>query len=277
MLNMRRLLVLPIKLYFPAGLLVIILGATLLAPLISPFDPIEVNLNEVYTAPSSEYFLGTDHMGRDVFSRLLYGGQISLSISVLAVAISGIIGITIGAISGYFGGWIDTIFMRIIETFIAIPSLILILALQAIIQGSVTSMVIIIGLTSWMTTARVVRSQFLELRDKEFVKIARLMGTPPWKIVVVHLLRNSLSGIFVVTIFNCAHAIFTEVSLSFLGIGVPPETPSWGNMLYNAQNDVLTGAWWVAIFPGVMIFLSLLSINFLGEALKERYGIKGNA
>lgn len=245
------------------------------ANVFSPHSPVDVNLKNVFSSPDKDYFLGTDNMGRDIFSRILYGGRVSLSVSILSVLLSTTVGIVFGGISGYIGGWMDGFMMRILDALLAIPTLIIMLALQAIIKGGMTSMIIIIGLTGWMSTARIVRSQFIELKEKDFVRAAYILGTPPWRIIVNHLLRNSLSGIFVIAIFNCAHAVFTEVSLSFLGIGIPPQTPSWGNMLNNAQNDILIGAWWVGVFPGIMIVLSMLSINFLGETLKKKYGIQG--
>jgi ABC-type dipeptide/oligopeptide/nickel transport systems, permease components len=245
------------------------------ANVISTHNPVEVNLKNVYSHPGANNLLGTDNMGRDIFSRILHGGRISLSVSVVSVLISTVVGVLFGGISAYVGGWFDGLMMRILDALLAIPTLIIMLALQAVIHGGVVSMILIIGLTGWMSTARIVRSQFIELKEKEFVQAAYVMGTPHRKIILNHLLRNSLSGIFVIAIFNCAHAVFTEVSLSFLGIGIPPQIPSWGNMLNNAQNDILIGAWWVGVFPGTMIVLSLLAINFLGEALKKKYGVQG--
>ena len=159
--------------------------------------------------------------------------------------------------------------MRFLEAFLSIPSLIFVLAFQAIMQGGMWEMALIIGVTGWFTTARIVRSEFIRLKEAEFVKMAKMFGTPVWKIITGHLLRNSIAPLFVVTMFNFAGAVFIEVSLSFLGIGVPPAIPSWGNMLYYAQNDFLIGAWWIGVFPGVLIFTTILSINFIGEALKD--------
>ncbi|GIP36440.1 ABC transporter permease [Paenibacillus sp. J2TS4] len=257
------------------SLFVIVLMLSLLAPLLAPYDPVEVNLPSVFTPPDSTYLLGTDHMGRDIFSRLLYGGRVSLTVALLSVLLSTFVGTVYGGISGYFGGWLDQIMMRLLDALLAIPTLVIILALQAFVQGGLLSLILIIGLTGWMPVARIIRSQILELKEQTFVKAAQLVGTPAWKIFIVHLLRNSLSALFVITIFQCASAIFTEVSLSFLGIGIPPEMPSWGNMLNNAQNDILLGAWWTALFPGMMIILTLLSINFIGESLKRKFGYKG--
>ncbi|MCR4435090.1 MAG: ABC transporter permease [Clostridiales bacterium] len=263
------------RIFLWGSILTVIILMSVFANLLSAHNPTEVDLKNVFSPPGPENLLGTDGMGRDVFSRILYGGRISLSVSVLSVAISTSVGIAFGGVSGYLGGWLDSAMMRILDAFLAVPTLIVMLALQAIVKGGVFSMILIIGLTGWMSTARIVRSQFAELKQKEFVKAARVLGMPGWKIIMTHLLRNSLSGIFVIAVFNCANAVFTEVSLSFLGMGIPPHIPSWGNMLNNAQNAILTGAWWVGVFPGLMIVMSLLSINFLGEALKRKYGIQG--
>ena len=257
------------------GILLTIILLSVFSNLFTSYSPVDVNLGKVFMQPSKNHILGTDNMGRDVYTRIIYGGRVSLSVSILAVLISTIIGVLFGGISGYIGGWFDSFMMRILDALLAIPSLIIMLALQAIIKGGVVSMILVIGFTGWMSTARIVRSQFIELKEKEFVKAAVILGTPSWRIMLDHLLRNSLSGIFVIAIFNCAHAVFTEVSLSFLGIGIPPQIPSWGNMLSNAQNDILIGAWWVALFPGIMIVISMLSINFLGESLKNKFGLQG--
>lgn len=251
-------------------LLVLILLSSVFAPIISHHSPYEVELAKVLQEPNNIHIMGTDSMGRDIFSRILYGGRVSLSVGIFSVIISTIIGVIYGGISGYFGGRVDSIMMRILDTFLAVPTLIVMLALQSIIRGGVISIILVIGCTSWLSTARIARSQFAELRGKNFVKAAVVMGTPVWKILITHLLKNSMPAIVVISTLNCAQSIFMEVSMSFLGIGVPQGTPSWGNMLNNAQNDILSGAWWVALFPGLTIILSMLCINFIGEYLKKR-------
>lgn len=256
-------------LIFWCTVLGIITLLTVFASPLAPYGPNEMNLDKVYGSPSGGHLLGTDHLGRDVFSRLLAGGKVTLTVAGSSVILSLIIGIVYGGISGYIGGFIDAIMMRFLEALVTIPSLIIILAFQAFMQGGIWSMALIIGLTGWLVTARIVRSEFIRLKETEFVKMAKMFGTPLWKIVFSHLLRNSVPAIFVVTLFNFAGAIFIEVSLSFLGIGVPPAIPSWGNMLYYAQNDILIGAWWIGLFPGIMIFITILALNFIGEALKD--------
>lgn len=242
---------------------------TIISTPLSPFEPNEMDMDQIYAPPGVPHLLGTDHLGRDVFSRLLAGGKVTLSIAVGSVLLSFVIGLLYGGISGYFGGWVDVVMMRLLEAFLAIPTLIIILTFQVFMHGSLLHMILIIGLTGWFVTARIVRSEFIKLREAEFVKMAKMLGTPTWKIISGHLLRNSMHAVFIVTLFNFASAIFIEASLSFLGIGVPPSIPSWGNMLYYAQNDILIGAWWIGLFPGILIFLTVLAVNFIGESLKK--------
>lgn len=249
--------------------LLLIIFVTVFSSTIAPYDPNDVNLSKGYLHPNKEHLLGTDSFGRDVFSRLLVGGKVSLSISLFSVLIATFLGIVIGGLSGYIGGWFDSLMMRLLDALLAIPNLILIIAFQAILNRGIISLIFIIGITSWLSTARIVRGQFIELKEQQFVKSALLLGTSAPKIMIQHILRNSLSAILVIFIFNCASALFVEVSLSFLGIGVPPNIPSWGNMMMNAQSDLFIGAWWLIIPPGIMIVLTLLSINYIGEELKK--------
>lgn len=246
-------------------LLVIVL-LTLFSAYITPYESNTMNMDAVYEAPSQSHWFGTDHLGRDVLTRLLAGGKVTLIVAALSTILSLLLGLIYGGISGYFGGRIDSLLMRLLEVFLTIPSLLIILVFQAFMQGSVWSILLIIGLTSWYTTARIVRTEFLKLSQLEFVQVAKMIGTPVWKILVSHLLRNSMEAVFVVTLFNFASAIFIEVSLSFLGIGVSPAVPSWGNMLFHAQSDFIAGAWWVGIFPGMLIVFTVLSINIIGSS-----------
>jgi len=257
------------SLLFWCTILGFIVMMTVFASVIAPYGPNDMDMDNVYGAPGEGHLLGTDHLGRDVFSRLLEGGKVTLTVASVSVLLSLVLGVLYGGISGYIGGIVDTVMMRLLEALITIPSLIIILAFQAVMQGGMWGMALIIGLTGWLVTARIVRSEFLRLKETEFVQMATMFGTPMWKIMTGHLLRNSVPAIFVVTLFNFAGAIFIEVSLSFLGIGIPPAIPSWGNMLYYAQNDILIGAWWIGLFPGIMIFITILAINFIGEGLKN--------
>ncbi|EON72737.1 ABC transporter permease [Lysinibacillus sphaericus] len=264
-------------LFFWLILLAIIFALTALSSLLAPYEPNSMDMNNIYASPSGGHLLGTDQLGRDVLSRLLVGGQVTFLIAVVSVVISTIIGLIYGGISGYFGGMVDIVMMRMLEAFLTIPSLVIVLAFQAIMRGSVWSMAVIIGVTGWFVTARIVRSEFMRLKESEFVQMAVMFRTPTWKILFGHLLRNSFPAIFVVTLFNFAGAIFMEVSLSFLGIGVPPATPSWGTMLYSAQTDLLVGAWWIGLFPGLLIFFTILCLQFIGEALKKQGGERSHA
>lgn len=250
-------------------ILSLIIMMTIFSQLLSPYSPNEMNMDEIYQPPGQDHLLGTDHLGRDVVSRLLEGGKVTLIVAGTSVLLSLVIGVLYGGISGYIGGIIDTVMMRFLEALLTIPSLIVILAFQMFMNGDIWSMAFIIGITSWLTTARIVRSEFIRLKDLEFVKMAKMLGTPIIRILFGHLLRNSIPAIFVVTLFGFANAIFMEVTLGFLGIGVPPEIPSWGNMLYYAQNDILIGAWWIGLFPGILIFITILAINFIGDGLKS--------
>lgn len=250
-------------------ILSIIFLSAILAPLLTPYGPNDVQLTKSYLPPNQEHFLGTDKLGRDVLTRLLFGGRISLSISLLSVTISSVLGIIIGGLSGYIGGWFDSIMMRLLDALLSIPNLIMIIALQAIFQGGLVSLIMIIGLTGWLPTARIVRSQFVELKEMQYVKSAILLGTSTPKIMIHHILRNSLSSLLVLFVFHCASALFVEVSLSFLGIGVPPHIPSWGNMMMDVQTDLFIGAWWIIIPVGLIIIATVLSINYLGEEIKK--------
>ncbi|MHA6261009.1 ABC transporter permease [Sporosarcina sp. CAU 1771] len=260
------------KLLVWSSFLVCIFLMTIFASFLTPYEPNGMNMDPVYEAPSNSHLLGTDHLGRDVLTRLLEGGKVTLTVAVFSTVLSLVIGLVYGGISGYYGGKLDTFLMRLLEVLLTIPSLLVILVFQAFMQGNIWSILLIIGLTSWYTTARIIRTEFLKLKDLEFVQVAKMIGTPVWKILFDHLLRNSIHAVFVITLFNFAGAIFIEVSLSFLGIGVPPAIPSWGNMLYHAQSDFGAGAWWIGIFPGLFIVFTVMAIHFIGGSIstKER-------
>lgn len=249
----------------------VIILACFTAPILPLQDPLEVDLNQVLQAPSLNHYFGTDSLGRDVFARVLYGGIVSLSIATIATTAGIGIGIIYGGISGYIGGKTDAILMRFVEILYAIPSTIIILCFQMMAPNKVIGLVVIMSLTSWMTMARVIRGRFMELKQKEFVALARGMNTPTWKILFNHLARNSVSSIIIVFTFTFSSAIMNEAALSFLGVGVPQEIPSWGNMIFNAQNYILTGVWWAAFFPGIMIVLSTMCVNYISEDLKKKY------
>ncbi len=249
----------------------IVLTMTLLAlaaPWIAPFDPEEPNLRAILFPPSSEHFLGTDALGRDVFSRLLYGARVSLWVGFVSVGISVAIGVALGLIAGYFRGWADEIIMRGVDVMLCFPSFFLILAVVAFLEPSLVLIMVTIGLTSWMGVARLVRAETLSLRERDFVSAARLAGTRPVLIMLVHILPNAVAPVLVSATLGVAGAILVESSLSFLGLGVQPPDPSWGNMLLEGK-DVLEIAPWMSLYPGLAILVTVLGYNLLGESLRD--------
>jgi peptide/nickel transport system permease protein len=221
------------------------------------------------------HLLGTDEVGRDLLSRLLYGARISLMVGFFAVFMEVLIGTTLGAISGYYGGWIDWLIMRITDVFLSIPLLPLLLVLTAIVAASSSKaalsfgvIVLIIGALAWMSVARLVRASFLSLREREFAEAARAIGNRDGRIIFRHLLPNAIAPIVVQATLDIAGVIILESTLSFLGLGIQPPTASWGNMLSNAQATLET-AWWAAVFPGLAILVTVLSINYIGDGLRD--------
>ena len=251
--------------------LFIVLGmslAALLAPAIAPYHPDALHLDHILEPPSSLFWLGTDRLGRDVFSRLLYGGCISLCVGFVAVGISISIGTTLGLISGYFRRWVDEVIMRAVDVMLCFPSFFLILAVIAFLEPDLTNIMIVIGLTSWMGVTRLVRAETLSLREREFVDAARLAGTPTSKILIRHILPNALAPVLITATLGVAGAILVESSLSFLGLGVQPPAASWGNMLMEGK-AVIESASWLSVYPGLAILITVLGYNLLGESLRD--------
>lgn len=238
------------------------------APYLTPYSPTEPNVDMMLLPPSSSHVLGTDAVGRDIFTRLLYGARVSLWVGFIAVGISSAIGIALGLISGYFGGIIDEIIMRLVDIMLCFPSFFLILAVIAFLEPSVTNIMVVIGLTSWTGLTRLVRAETLSLRERDFVLAAKLSGASKFRILFVHILPNTLAPVFVSATLGIAGAILVESSLSFLGLGVQPPYPSWGNMLLDGK-DVLSNAPWLSLFPGLAIFITVLGYNLLGESLRD--------
>lgn len=242
--------------------------AAVLAPWLAPYDPTVLHLDAILTPPCTAFPLGTDELGRDVLSRLLYGGRISLWVGFVAVGISACIGLILGLVSGYFGGLVDECVMRGVDIMLCFPSFFLILAVIAFLEPNLTNIMIVIGLTSWMGVARLVRAETLSLRQRDFVAAAQLSGASTGRILSVHILPNALSPVLVSATLGVAGAILVESSLSFLGLGVQPPVASWGNMLQEGKN-VLEIAPWMSIYPGLAILLTVLGYNLLGESLRD--------
>ncbi|MBA2847703.1 ABC transporter permease [Thermosulfuriphilus ammonigenes] len=253
-----------------AGLLIVtaLFLVALLSPFIAPYDPLAINTRAVLHPPSKNHLLGTDTLGRDVLSRMIYGARISLLVGVISVGISTAIGITLGALSGYYGGIVDQIIMRFVDIMLCFPTIFLILAVIAFLEPSIWNIMVVIGATSWMGVARLVRAEFLSLKEREFVLAARAIGASNLRIIFRHILPNALPPVLVSATLGVGLAILTESALSFLGIGVQPPTPSWGNMLTEGK-DNLEIAWWLSVFPGLAILITVLGYNLLGEALQE--------
>jgi peptide/nickel transport system permease protein len=251
-----------------AGLVALLVGVAVLAPALAPFDPDEQDLQSRLRVPTREHRLGTDGHGRDVLSRLLLGTRVSLSAGVAAALIAVGLGLLVGAAAGYFGGPVDLVLMRFTDVFMTIPVLFLILIVVAAYGPSLLNTILVLGAVYWPGVARLVRSQVLSLRARDFVLAARALGAPDARVILRHLLPNAAGIITVQVTLAVATAILAESALSFLGLGVPPPTPSWGNMLTEGRLH-LTSAWWIATFPGLAIFLSVLAFNLTGDGLRD--------
>jgi len=238
-----------------------------LAPFVGP-SPEFIDVSLRLMPPGAAHWLGTDDLGRDVLARILYGARISLLVGFVAVGIATLIGILFGALAGYYGKAVDAVIMRFVDIMLCFPSFFLILAVIAFLEPSIWNIMIIIGLTGWMGVARLVRAEFLSLREREFVQAARSLGASDARIIFRHLLPNALSPVLVSATLGVGGAILTESALSFLGIGVQPPTPSWGNMLI-AGKQTLGEAWWLSVFPGLAILVTVLGYNLLGEGIRD--------
>jgi len=238
------------------------------APLLSPYDPERTNLLLIFEPPSVAHPMGTDSLGRDLGTRILYGGRVSLTIGVLVVTLAISIGVLVGGIAGYYGRAADAILMRLVDMMYSFPRLFLLILFAVLFGGKLLTVVVVLGALSWMTTARLVRATFLSVKHREYVEAAHCIGARDREIVLRHILPNSLAPIIVAATLGVAGAILAESTLSFLGLGVQPPTPTWGNMLKDAQAD-MTAAPWTAVFPGFAIFLAIVSINFIGDGLRD--------
>ncbi|MDR2850423.1 MAG: ABC transporter permease [Desulfovibrio sp.] len=250
------------------GIVILMSLSAIAAPLLAPYPPNTQHLDDILAPPSSHFLLGTDRLGRDVLSRLLHGGRISLWVGFVAVGISIAIGTTLGLVSGYFRRWTDEIIMRIVDIMLCFPSFFLILSVIAFLEPNLTNIMIVIGLTSWMGVTRLVRAETLSLRERDFVAAARLAGCPTRHILLRHILPNTLAPVLITATLGVAGAILMESSLSFLGLGVQPPTASWGNMLMEGKSVIETAPW-LSVYPGLAILITVLGYNLLGESLRD--------
>ena len=253
-----------------AGSCVVILlfVVSIFAPVIAPYDPHEINLKLVLAPPSGSHLCGTDQLGRDVFSRMVWGSRISLKVGFVATGIAILIGAILGAVAGYYGRWTDAVIMRFVDIMLCFPTFFLILAVIALLEPSIWNIMIIIGLTGWMGITRLVRADFTSLKERDFVLAARAIGASDLRIIFVHILPNAMASVLVAATLGVAGAILTESALSFLGIGVQPPTPSWGNIL-TAGKDNIDIAWWLSLYPGLAILITVLGYNLLGEGIRD--------
>jgi peptide/nickel transport system permease protein len=233
-----------------------------------PYDPNATDLALKLKPPTLAHWLGTDNLGRDVFSRMLNGSYISLTVGFIAVAVSLFIGVTVGAISGYFGGWVDNVIMRVVDAILCFPTFFLILTAVALLGPNIINIIVVIGLVSWTGTARLVRAEFLTLRESEYVRAARALGQRSLLIIFRHILPNAAAPIIVTAVLGIPEAILTEASLSFLGFGVQPPQATWGNIITDGKTYLLD-AWWLIVFPGLAIFVAALSFYLAGDALRQ--------
>ena len=251
------------------GVVVILLFAvSFSAPWITSYDPNFIDIAARLEPPSTTHPCGTDSLGRDVLSRMIWGAGVSLKVGFVSMGLAVVIGVFFGSLAGYYGGWTDAIISRFIDIMLCFPSFFLILAVIAILEPSIWNIMAVIGVTGWMGVARLVRAEFLTLKAREFVTAARAMGAGDFRIIFIHILPNALAPVLAAAVLGAAGAILTESALSFLGIGVQPPTPSWGNILTEGKDNI-SFAWWLSLYPGLAILITVLSYNLLGEGLRD--------
>jgi len=250
-----------------------VLVIALTAPWISPFDPLKQDLKIRLKAPGFQsaegiHWFGTDHLGRDIASRIIYGSRVSLQISLMAVSIAATLGIIIGLMTGYFRGSLDSIFMRLADIQLAFPFILLIIAVVSVVGPSMENIIIVLGITGWVVFARIVRSEVLSLREREFITASKALGSGNGKIIFLHLLPNVAASCIVLATLEIARVIMVEAGLSFLGLGIPPPTPCWGGALADGRTYLFT-SWWLATFPGISLMLTILGVNMMGDWLRD--------
>jgi peptide/nickel transport system permease protein len=251
------------------ALLLLLILSALFAPLLSPYDPVEVNVSESLEAPSPRHLFGTDDLGRDVFSRTLYGARVSLSVGLISVSIGLLVGVSLGLVAGYVGGTADLLIMRLIDALLAFPGLILAISITAALGPQIQNAMIAIGIVAIPAYTRLTRGQVLSVREREYVTAARAIGAPAHRVVLRHILPNITNPIVVQVTLSTAFAILAEAALSFLGLGAQPPTPSWGQDINYSQRYLANQMWWMSAGPGLAIFLAVFAFNFLGDALRD--------
>lgn len=259
------------------AVMLVLIASSLLADL-NPYSPTAQNPSNKLRDPNAAHWMGTDELGRDVLSRIIHGGRVSLAVGLFSTLLSISLGVAVGALSGFFGGWIDSILMRVTDAFLTFPSIFVLIILGAflreqqlfILQNSIFVVIVIIAALSWMWPARLVRGLFLVLREKEFVSASKALGGSSFRLIVRHILPNCAGPILVSGTLQMASAIITESGLSYLGFGVQPPTPTWGSILSTAQNQIFTAPW-LGFFPGMMIFITVMAINYIGDGLRDAF------
>ena len=260
----------------PSAILVLLGVVALLAPLLAPYDPEIGSLGQRFKPPawqaagSSAYLLGTDHLGRDMLSRLIFGARVSVVVGLVAVFVAGVVGTFFGILSGYLGGWVDHVIMRVTDTWLALPALTFAIFLAAVVGPSVSNVIIILSLVYWTRYARVIRGEVLSLKERDFVRLAIVANCSKWSIMRRHILPNVLNSAIVLATLQLGVVIVTEAALSFLGVGVPPPKPAWGLMLADGKKGLMAGYWWLTVLPGSSIMVMVLSANLLGDWLRVK-------
>lgn len=261
----------------PVLILAGVLGCAMLANVIAPYNPEIGQLGERFKPPmwqtggSEKYFLGTDHLGRDVLSRLIFGARVSVIVGFFAVIVAGAVGTFLGILSGYMGGWVDQVVMRVTDAWLALPALTFAIFLAAIVGPSELNIIVILAAVYWTRYARVIRGEVLSLRERDFVRLAVVAGCSKWKIMRRHLLPNVINSAIVLATLQLGVVIIAEATLSFLGVGVPPPKPAWGLMLADGKKGLMAGYWWLTVLPGCCIMLMVLSANLIGDWLRVKF------
>jgi len=266
--RMQRLLLRNVPTFLSLVFLAVIAMVAIFAPWVAPYDPIEVDTEAIFEAPGPGHWFGTDNLGRDILSRIIAGSRISLGLGFMAVGIAGSLGIVLGLVAGYYGGWVDTVISRIVDGALAFPSLLLALAIVSVLGTGLEAVVVAVGVSSAPPFIRVVRSVVLAVRETDYVESARAIGATHMRIMMRHVLPNVFAPALVLATLGLARAIFAASSLSFLGVGAQPPTPEWGALISKGREHMRV-AWWMSTFPGLAIFMSILAINLVGDSLRD--------